>query len=60
MQRVGTAAIEACASVAMACLVPDSVTFMSYWNTTDQMDSAGGLYYCPLLVMLILSNSFNI
>lgn len=41
MQRVSMTEIETCACVAMACLVPDSVTFSSYWNTTDAKDDNG-------------------
>lgn len=41
MQRVSLTQIENCASFAMACLIPDSITFTSYWNSSSDMDSAG-------------------
>ena len=41
MQRVSMTEIETCACVAMACLVPDSVTFTSYWNQSEPTDESG-------------------
>jgi hypothetical protein len=41
MQRISLTGIENCACVAMACLVPDSVTFTSYWNASETMDNSG-------------------